>query len=337
MTQTIRSEWKSIYSMLIYTIEELKHVDMDNKNCKSIDDLLASMICKSIELLYQNDYTALQDTGENTKISGYSSKIALESGKSHTEYNESNINSIHNIAIKSAVNCLITYGKNISKHHRAYLAKVIDDLEAVRDTEAIEIDYNDIDNDELTAWYKATILVSKIITAQLLGKDKSNSSRLFRLDDNERIKYILEEFIRNIYKTEYKDGETSSPIYKLYNRRNSLDIMIENKSTILIINTKWYESSKIKYTRANNEREVTEYITSRKEYETSAGLISKETFGMILYNRTDGNEKVLNTDEVRSLGSDYGKCTICERTINLNQEFSDLKRDLINLANEFIK
>ena len=347
MAQKIKIKWANIYHMLIYAIDELEHMKIgrvDTEKCKSLDDLFASLMCKSIELLYENNYLSeynkvKRNTDKphgNILIQESYSSGSLASGKMSCEYFELNINSVCNIAIKSAINCLLIHGKNISKHRIGYLTTVIDDLHIVKDIEASDIDYDDIDYKDLPEWYKPAILVSKLIVNQLLSRDKNGASKLFRLEDTDRLKYIFEKFVRNFYRLEYTKGKTSHPVYKLSARQNRLDMLIENTSNALIIDTKWYESANYRSNRTNNEREVTDYIISYKEHESSTGLTRKETFGVVLYARTDENEKVLIKEEVRSLGRDYGYCTICENTLNMDQDFNSIKNDLIDLANDLL-
>jgi 5-methylcytosine-specific restriction enzyme subunit McrC len=337
--------WRNIYYMLTYAIDELAYMkigDAEIDDCKTLDELLAALMIKAIELLYKNNY--LNDynriTGITDKVKGtilidktYNSGV-IALGKVYCKYFVLNINSKPNIIIKSAITCLLRHGE-ISRERRFILNNIVEDLNNVADIDAMELDFEDLEYYLLPDWYKPAIVVSKLIVKNLLGMDKFGKVRLFVLDDEERLKYIFEEFVRNFYMQEYKDGKTTQPVYKVSETsKNKLDMLIENDKRALIIDTKWYQSKNIYNNRRANIREIIDYIISYKENEVDT---RKETFGVVLYARTNANANVLNEEELRSLGKDYGECLICERTLDLNQEFEDIKNDLKDLADEFLE
>ena len=53
-----RINWRNIYYMLTYTIDELEFMklgDIETEDCGSLDNLLASIMCRAMELLKRRD------------------------------------------------------------------------------------------------------------------------------------------------------------------------------------------------------------------------------------------------------------------------------------------
>lgn len=343
-------KWKNIYYMLTYAIDELSNMgigDVEIEKCNSLDDLFATLMKKSIDLLYDNRY--LNEYNKSIEITAKPhGKILINKsynygcyakGKLCCEYSKLDMNNICNQIIKSAINILNTYGDNISKENIYYLNNVLDDLQIVDNIDIYDIDFSDIEYTELPDWYKPAIVTSRLIIEEMLCIDEDGDNRLFRLNSDKRLNRIFEKFVLNFYKLEYTNAKTDNPYYEIKGHGyNKLDILVEKSEKALIMDTKWYDSNISYSSRKANIREVLDYIVSYKENESSKHHDKrKETFGMLLYARTDENDELLNTMVVRSLGTDYGECLICEKTIDLNQDFDTIKSDLINLADEILK
>lgn len=328
--------------MLVYAIEEIAYMNPDNievESLESIDDLLAAMMSKSIELLnknnFLNDYTPTIETSNRLRgkiliqKSYQNGSIAID--KIAYKYYKFNIDSYYNRIIKSATTVLLTYG-TITNKSRRILNSLIEQFDRVSDIEVYEIDFQDIEYRELPFWYKPAMITSKLILDNLIGKDKAGEVMLYNLDDETRLCYIFERFVRNFYMEEYTGGVTTQPVYNTEVRNNELDMLVENNKVALVIDTKWYNSRNVKSNRVNNEREVWDYMTSYMENEEKEGrAISKEVHGVVLYGQTEANLDVLNRVQVRK-----DKYRIHEKTINLDQDFESIKNDLISLVDEFL-
>lgn len=348
MARKSKIKWNNIYYMLTYAIDELSKMEVGNtslEECKSLDDLLSALMCKAMELLDMNNYLSEYNKAKEITDRPHGNILMRESyssgaypkGKLYCEYFELSINSTANKIIKVAVSSLLRYGKGIKKERRAVLNNVIDDLSDVEDISITEADFDELDYEYLPEWYKPAIIVSKLIVKELLGNDRYGESRLFTLDDKDRLKYIFEKFVRNFYKQEYVRGITTEPKYKLHGgRRHILDMLIEGRTKVLVIDTKWYQG-RLGDNRSRNMSQVYDYIGSYKENE---GLTEEKTkkvpYGVVLYAMNDINEYKLNRNEQRELLGNHGKCLICERTIDLSKEFDEIKWDLIRLADTFL-
>lgn len=349
MVDSNKIKWKNIYYMLTYAVDEIPHMkigDVDMEKCKSLDDLFAALLCKALDFLKSNKYISSYNKVRKSTDKPHGNILIQQSynsgdiayGKLCCEYFELNINSRYNIILKSTIECLIEYGKGISNKHLISLNQTLEELNTVKSVELMDIDFDSIDYKDITEWYKPAILVSKLIAKELLSKDKEGKSKLFRLDENDRLRYIFEKFVRNFYNIEYKNGITSHPVYEVADsRKNNLDMLVECDSSAIIIDTKWYESKNYKNNRVNNIREVLDYAISYKEHETELGCTNRRlVYCILLYAKTGENSNILTRREVRSFGNDYGECEISEKTIDLNQEFTQIKTDLIRLIDNTI-
>ena len=346
MMSRYKIKWKNIYYMLTYAIEGLKYMEPDDiqlETCETLDDLLAELMYKSMELLnknrHLNDYNRVRMIKEkprgNIMIEESYRTGAYAKGKLCCNYFELNINCIQNRIIKSTIINLLEYGK-ISVDSKRKLIDILDDMLNIDNLGITEIDFDDIDYYQLPDWYKPAIIVSKLILEELLGKDDEGNNRLYMLDERKRLSYIMETFVRRFYQTEYKKCITTKAEYEASGRKNELDALLESKTRALIIDTKWYESRGYRENRTSNERQMLDYIISFREHEVKEGDERKTLTGVILYGRTDENQNVLTEVRTRSLGEDYGDCKIYEKTLDLDQEFDEIKQDLVDLADEFL-
>ena len=344
-----RIQWKNIYYMLTYAIDELAYMkpdDSDIEKYKSLDDLLASLMCRSAELLYENnflnDYNKIGRATDrprgNILMQETYDTGAYAIGKIYCENFELNINSLANKVIKSAARCLMRQGKDLSIGSILGLRRLVDELNYVNSIEGTNLNIEDLEYVDLPDWYKPAVVVSKLILDELLGKDEDGISRLFRLNDNQRLKYIFEKFVRNFYRIEYRyKAKTTKPVYTLEGgRQHRLDILLESENKAVIIDTKWYEGI-AGSNRSGNISQVYDYIGSYKENESLRGMGKKRrTTGIVLYAMTEDNKSKLNRIERRTMGKDLGSFHIYEKTINLNQEFDGIKKDLIKLVDKHI-
>lgn len=340
-----RIVWKNLYYMLAYSIEELAYLDINKiklERLDSIDDLLVELMNKSIELLkennFLNDYT--RHTASSTQPRGRlmvadSHKSGdIQMGKIIHQYSRFTIDSYFNQIIKCAARELYAKG-DIQSRGKATLANILDDLVEVTDIEVNEINMVDLDYNDSPVWYKPAIVTSKLIIDNLTGKDKAGEVYLYDLPDEERLHRIFEKFVRNFLKKEYKRAHTTSPIYELKDGvREELDILLEDGETAVIIDCKWYNTT---MNRKANRAQVQAYGDTYIEYHTIKASRTKgemETDGKlyctVLYAETADNKKIYKSGQL--VNEKY----ILERTINLNQDFQDIKDGIVNIVDKIL-
>lgn len=337
---------RNIYYMLTYAIDELDKLDIEDintENRETLDDLLSEIMIQSVKLLrekdYLSEYNKVIKTGDKPKGNILIKKSYQTGdygkGKIVYSYNELNMNSKENKLIKSSIKLLLRFGRGISKERKFGLSLILDEMHQVDEVEDIEELLKDIDYINLPYCYRPSITASRLIIENLLGWDRHGSQRLLNTDDRHRLAIIFEKFIRNFLKIEYTNGVTTRPTYRLTgsNRINELDILVENKSIAVVIDTKWYQSKNITNNMNANIRQVTDYMLSYKENEKTGQ--DKDVYGLVLYAMTDANKELMRNPEPRNLPG-YGVFMALEKATNLDQDFEVIKEDIVKILDEIL-
>lgn len=332
--------------MLAYSVDELAFLGIDNIKLEDIDgfdDLLSNIMKKAVDFIVENDLM-----NGYSKISVSSNRIkgrididkTIRSGRDNVgeivcSFFEFNIDNYYNQIIKKVARLLNNYG-NINNNSRAILTSIDETFIGVRDISLEDIDFVSIDYDELSYWYKPAIVASKIVMENLIGMDEDGEDLLYNLEDEDRLWRIFEKFTRNLYIEEFTGGKTTAPIYKTGFRENRLDILIECKDHAIVVDTKWYNSKNKSSNRVNNEREVLDYLVSYVENERTNGReITRKLVGVVLYAQTDVKLEWINRIQNRCI--EEVNFIIKEDTINLNQNFECIKKDLLMMIDAIIK
>lgn len=335
--------WRTVYRMLAYAVEELARAKIGNidfESCKSLDDLLAALMCNAIQLLNSNNYLSEYNNVRDITDKPQGNILINESydtgeyahGRLVCEYFKLNINSIQNRVIKSAIQYLAIYGKGISKVRKAKLLQAIEDLHDVDVIDREDIDLSEVSYEDLPDWYRPAIVVSRMIIEEMISTNRDGNGRAIKLDDVTRLKYIFEKFVRNFYIKEYNKARTTRPVYKVSGSGpNKLDMLLENDSTALIIDTKWYERES--YSRKANERQALDYAISYREHERNG--VRRRVEYIVLYATSIADYNETHGRSVkRDIGNDYGVLNIYEMGLNINQDFEQIKSDLISMADK---
>ncbi len=351
MVRPDKIKWLNIWYMLMYAIEELEGLkvdDTDVDNCKSTADLLAKLMRKAIELLYANnyysDYKRIEESTERPKgkLLVYESLRSgkYEDGKIRCKYHIFSIDNWQNRVIKAAIKVLLTYGKNIEAIDRNSLVEVINDMSEVKNIDTSEIIWEELDIKEQQDWYKPALLMSKLIIDNLLCKDDKagEDKRLWQLEEEDRLKYIFEKFVGRFYKLEYVGCIVSTDEhYEHGGGMNILDILLHNDDIAFIVDTKWYGA---KTSNSTNKRQMLDYCTSvdesdAEEIASERRENKREIISMLLYAQNES--KIKDEQYIRGpYGSDK-QYIITVRAIDMNQEFEQIKTDLVRLADGVFK
>lgn len=345
--------WRNIYHMIAYAIDELAYMDLDDidfEEYKSLNDLIAELMIKAVELLNENAY--LHDYNktkiDTDKIKG---RILIEDsyrrgvialGKLCCEYFKFDVNSIYNKIIKTALKHILTRD-DIADERLIKINSIINEMYGIDTLEPYNIDFRDIDYKSLPGWYKPAIVVSKLVIDEIIGLDEEGNRRLYELSDNTRLRYIFEKFVRNFYMNEYKRGRTTNPSIPIRGssrkRKRILDALIETDTRALIINAKWYDSEK-SYTSRNENMAV--MLDCCIGYSQLEGKGNVEVAGVVLYAKNNSDKCDFDDKEERKVGVDiegesHNKVfMIYDKTIDLCKDFEDIKRDLIKKADAML-
>jgi len=157
--------------------------------------------------------------------------------------------------------------------------------------------------------------------------------------DEQKMYTLYEKFILEYYKKEYKGRITASSLYINWDLeagssdfmlpKMHSDIMLSSGNRVLIIDAKYYSRTMQVQLDKNtiHSGHLYQIFVYVKNKDAEFGSEPHEVSGMLLYAKTD---------EENQLGSEYkiGGNKITARTLDLNQDFSEIKNELNGIVNE---
>lgn len=333
---------KQLYNMLCWCVDELQYFnigDIDIDDNASTPELLAALFTKSFDILYTNkyfrDYTIERvvtdkPTGkillDESKALGY-----FDQGKLLCEIEKLNLNTLMNKVIKAAANVLLhpDVQEQISEELILKVYWCRDQLRSVDDVEVTKWLLNDIIN--VPEWYKPNISVCKMIFELWLATEEIHKSdsdeedmeepeRLLVLDDNSRMPYIWEKFLRNYIAKTYPMYNTSKPVlYESNGDEVEPDIFIVDDSNkmILILDAKWYADEK--NSKANRYK-MRSYCTIACEKQN--GYEEYKVFGLNVY-ASMSNTQIKNVAYLDTCDGHYS-----DSWVNVNVEPDTLTEEV---------
>lgn len=330
-------EWKNIYYMICYCVDELKYFNEDlieQEEIKGTHDLLAQLLINSFEILYRNGYIKKyrQETIVTDKPYG---KIDLAEsirtgnyahGKLVCTVDIMDINNKLNQIIKAAFTVLIESNNIIDdKINDKLLSQLYYCRDRLKGVDSIDITYQLLSNKtDIPEWYKPIFAVCKMILSDWLALDEDGNIRLLELNDNERLKYIFEKFVRNFYGRECNQAVVTRPTIRRFGRTRIFDAMLENNNTnkVLVIDTKYYENTG---RTVHNEDQINTYTSHIKTSRTEC-----DVSGILLYACDD---ETMNIKE-QLMEEGY---TLAVWQLSINDDIETIKDNLITIADKYTK
>lgn len=334
-------DWKNIYYMLCYCVDELQYFNdglIDQENITGTHDLLAQLLINSFDILCRNGYIKKYrrdtivtdkphgriDIAESIKTGNYSQ------GKLVCSVDSMDKNNIINQIIKLSFRVLIETNNVIDdKISEELLTRLYYCIGMLKDVDNIDISYKLLDsNMKIPEWYKPIFAVCKMILNDWLALDENGNTRLLELNDRERLCYIWEKFVRNLITKELASGyNVSKPSYKISaKKRANPDILVYSKSKnkAVVADCKWYEYTES--TNANMYQAVTYGEIISDKYS------DKEVTSLLLYSSSNDT----HLSDIRDKEDNKGRFVVEEWQVNINQSFEDLKQDIIDIITKHI-
>ena len=329
-------QWKNIYYMLCYCIDELQYFKenlIKQEDVTGTHDLLAQLLVNSFELLYRNGYIKKYrsetittsrphgrlDIAESICTGAYAKGNLL----CHIDTLDSN-NKINQI-IKAAFNVLILSNSKIDeKISESIMASMYKYRDMLKHVDNIEVSHQILNQKiDIPEWYKPIFAVCKMILNDWLALDESGNIRLLDLNDNERLCYIWEKFVRhllsNILKNKY---EVSKPIYRITAKKSiNPDILVHknSKNKVVVADCKWYEFTN--KTNNNMYQAIAYGDTVSNKYS------DKDVTSILLYASSVSTEMIDKSDR----DENEGRFLVEEWQVNVNQSFDLIKMDIENI------
>jgi len=336
---------QNIYYLLCYAWDKLEERDIVSVSAQdrtSLVDLFARVLINGTNHLIKRGYDrSYIDVGEETaRLRGricYHEAIrknSLRSGRLPCEFDELSHNVIHNQIIRATMRTLLkTEGiEKVNRESLSHLYRFLDDIDEIhlssRAFRLVQLHRNN-------KFYDFLLKICELIHDNLLISEHRGRSK-FRdfVQDEGQMRRLFEDFVRNFYKKHLKDYQTRSeelnwqwrPVDEFSRGllpRMLTDISLTSSKRKLIIDCKFTPRATRKNLEAEKLREahlyqIHAYLTNQR-----SGPLTDFCDVMLLYPTVETPLNATYRD---------GNHTISIRTINLNQDWQDIHRDLLHLV-----
>lgn len=354
MKQNRKVPIENIFYMMSYIwgkSELIEESFLDNNDDFSSPDILASIFLKNVNTylkrgLYREYITANEEIrGIKGKIDFKNSinNLSFENAKAYCEYDEFEENNLINKVIKSTA-YKVYHLDNLSYELKI---KINNSLLRFNNVDIISINQTmpQISFNRNNYYAYEIIKICELINMMTMISEDTGKYKFFDCFDNEdKMAKLFELFVYNFYKekeksTKYKASYQSQitwnvdGIDKNWLPRMELDILLENKDEVVIIDTKYYEN----FYKVNTRNEqATKKLISVNLYQIFTYInnyITKKALkGILLYPMSFTGETANYTYESKRIAYDtIEKTELIVKTIDLNQNWKLIEEDLLNI------
>ena len=336
---------QNIYHMLAYAFQVLReqgYKSIATEEFHNVAELCAAILTKGVsEQLkrglgreYIEQTEALSTVRGRIDISESIKTQSIHKQQLVCSYDEFSVNSYLNRIIKTTMELLLR--ADISKARKKELRKLLVFFGEVEPLDVHLIDWN-IRYNRNNQTYRMLISVCYLVAKGLLQTNSDGSTKLMDFLDEQRMHRLYEKFILEYYRKEHPDlnASASQIPWALDDGMSDMlpvmqsDITLSKGDTVLIIDAKYYShTTQMQYDvhtlHSGNLYQIFTYV---KNKEAEFGDVQHTVSGMLLYAKTD--EQVQPDQVYRMSGN-----KISVRTLDLNQDFSKIARQLDGIALE---
>ncbi len=338
---------RNIYYMLSYAFKQLQskgYRDLAAETFDNFADLAAAILLmgtknqirRGIRREYLNNMEPLSvlrgkiEIAESIRRRSYLKKQLV---CSHDIFSA---NTYANQIIKSTLHLLLS--AEILKERKKGIRKILPFLEEIDLIDMRFINWTmSFDRNNLS--YEMLIGICRLVVEGLLQTEEKGSNKLTDFMDAQAEHALYEAFVRAYFCKEHPSIYTrSSHINWMLDRDSSsenflpqmkADIILKKGKTTLIIDTKYYRKNLTEYygnrkIHSNNLYQIFAYVKNFSPQMVDGGP-NHEVIGMLLYAKTD-DKKQAHGDYQMSGNR------ICIRTLDLDQEFAGISRELDQVA-----
>ena len=336
---------KNIYYMLAYAFQELRqnnYAEIDGEDFDEIYDLFAEILSRGIAFQLKQglhrEYIHRKESMATVRGKiDINETITLKTRNSNLvgcEFDELLENNIYNRIIVTTVSLLLKHSK-VKKEKKASLKRLMLFFSNVSTIEVHSIRWNMLRFDRNNRNYRMLLYVCYFILDGLLMTTEDGQYKMREFSD-EHMNRLFEKFVLEYYRKHHpklnaRAGQVEWNINKELSTESILpimqtDIMLSMGKRTLIIDTKYYGRSlqsqfEKKSIHSGNIYQIHTYVTEYDKGHTG------EVDGMLLYAKTQ--ESIVPDGQMRMADGN----TIYFRTLDLNQEFKDIEKQLNDFLN----
>lgn len=341
---------KNIYYMLSYAFTTLQQSDDDKIAVEKFEDmynLFAAILAKGIgRQLKQGLYREYRNQKEGLPVMrgkidmpGTIKNKIEKKQRLACEFDELSENNLLNQILKTTVMLLLRHA-DVDAGYKNELKKEMLFFSNVDEIEPLEIKWSSIRFQRNNQTYRVLLSVCQLIIEGMLLTTDDGEYKLASFVDDQRMERLYEKFILEYYIKEHPEIKASASRiqWALDDDVDALlptmqsDIMLESKSgdTVLIIDAKYYTHTLAEnrfHARTLHSANLYQIFTYVKNKDIDMGGGKHSVSGMLLYAKTD---EALQPDNSYQMSGNK----ISVRTLDLNMEFSEIAKQLDDIATE---
>ena len=334
---------RNIYYMLAYAFQELRqnnYVEIEGENFDEIHDLFAEILIRGIAFQLKQglhkEYVARQETMPSIKgkieVAETMVQKMMQKNLVACCYDELSEDNIFNQIIVTTAHTLLKLS-SVKKEKKAKLKQLMLFFSNVKPVTIKSIHWNMLRFDRNNRSYRMLLYVCYFILDGMLMTTETGHYKMRELSDD-HMNRLFEKFVLEYYRKHFPQCKARAEQVKWnINRELSTvnilpimqtDIMLNLGERTLIIDTKYYGRTMQsqfdkKSIHSNNLYQIHTYVT---EHDTKH---DGNVDGMLLYAKT---QETITPDGQMSMASGS---TIYFRTLDLNQDFSEISKRLNSL------
>ena len=343
--------YQNIYHMLAYAFQVLNEQGYRDvaleEDFENTAELLAAILCRGVSVQIKRGLMREYIVKEEP-LSSLRGKIEVsDSIKSMTvrkkqlvcSYDDFSTNAYNNRIIKTTFDILLR--AKISKERKKEIKKLLIYFDGVELLDIHNINWNQR-YDRNNQSYRMLVSLCYMVIKGLLQTTTDGSTKLMDFLDEQRMYRLYEKFILEYYRKHYSPQikATAAQIPWILGEDCSSamlpvmqsDITLSCGNKVLIIDAKYYShTTQVQFDKhtlhSNNLYQVFTYV---KNKDAQFGDEPHEVSGMLLYAQTDETVQPNNTYWMSG-----NKITV--RTLNLDCDFKEIRKQLDEIADDFLK
>ncbi len=337
---------RNVYYMLTYAFKELKHNNYERiagEDFDNIYDLFAEILYKGLSYLVKQglhkEYVVKEEVLPTLKgkldLSGTIRERIAQRNRLACEYDDLTVNNMFNQIIKSTITLLIKQ-KEVNAKRRKSLRTLLLYLDDVDVTPLNSIYWTCLIYDRNTRTYQMLHSLCYFLVKDILLSTEKGGTQMAQFTD-EHMNLLFQRFVLEYYKKHHPELKPSAKQIKWNFSENSnqcsssllpimqSDITMTVNGRTLIVDTKYYRKNLLEHfgksiINSPNFYQLHTYVMN--EDVGHVGIVD----GMLLYAQTTADTQP-NEDFATREGN-----RLMVRTLDLNQDFEVIKRQLENLT-----
>lgn len=333
---------ENIYYMLCYAWDKLDYLERNK-----VGTLEESDVLNLLSRILVNEVNFIIKKGLNREYNYFEEEISIIKGKININksiplmvskknklncsYQELDFDITINRILKTIIINLLKIDA-LSKDNKKYLKKILFYFNSIDTIYLNERLFNSIRYNPSNKSYKFIMNICKLINDNLLISKNGKEAEFYNfLEDERKMAYLFENFVRNFYKKELKSSKVYRENIKWaltgenleYIPKMETDISIEFPNKKIIMDTKYYKNALNKNFGkdkliSGNLYQLFAYLKNNE----SKSFKDKNSDGILLYPR-------VNNDLDLRYNIENHVIKIC--TVNLNMKWNNIKERLLDI------